>query len=532
MAYVVLARKYRPQTLEDLVGQEHVSRTLQNSILQGRVAHALCFSGPRGTGKTTVARIFAKAMNCETGPTPTPCNKCVSCVSITAGNAVDVFEIDGASNNSVDQVRELRENVKYSPAAGRYKIYIIDEVHMLSAGAFNALLKTLEEPPPHVIFVLATTEVHKIPVTILSRCQRHDFRRIALPRIVAHLSRVCGLETFSMPEESLWTIARECSGCMRDALSLLDQVMAFSEGGVTQESVLDILGVVDVRSLFELSAAIIAKDIPRCLAVVEDLHLRGHDMKKLAGDLVEHFRNLLVVKAAKNPAALVAVPESEIKWLSEQAGEADQTLLNRLFYGLFREEALVRQSLSPKTALEAALIRLSEAAPAAGIDLVIKKLGWLKSLWEAQPGAATVYAAEPDPLPLAAPVAYAGGPPSPAASAETLPHDPAIALSQAKPRTAEPPSVFSAPSGAALPEADPAVMEEADDRADALPEEAEDGRGFREIPESVRRAVRTERPDPPERDEDEARALANHPIIEDVLDIFGSVRPEVVPLKK
>ncbi|MBL0713757.1 MAG: DNA polymerase III subunit gamma/tau [Desulfosarcina sp.] len=225
MGYLVLARKYRPQSFEEVVGQVHVTQTLANAIRHQRVAHAILFSGPRGTGKTSVARILAKAMNCMQGATPSPCNQCRSCIEITNGSAADVFEIDGASNNSVDQVRELRENVKYMPAYSPHKIYIIDEVHMLSTAAFNALLKTLEEPPPHVIFLFATTEAHKIPITILSRCQRYDFRRVDFDKLVGHMARLCQKEDIVLPEESLATIAREAGGSIRDALSLLDQVM-------------------------------------------------------------------------------------------------------------------------------------------------------------------------------------------------------------------------------------------------------------------------------------------------------------------
>ncbi|WP_054701283.1 DNA polymerase III subunit gamma/tau [Desulfosarcina cetonica] len=225
MGYLVLARKYRPQTFDAVVGQQHVTQTLKNAIKAGRVAHAILFSGPRGTGKTTVARILAKAMNCETGPTETPCNHCRSCMDITAGRGVDVFEIDGASNNSVEQVRELRDNSRYMPAHSRFKIYIIDEVHMLSIAAFNALLKTLEEPPAHVMFLFATTEAHKIPITILSRCQRHDLKRIDLAAVVGHMESLCRQESVAISTNNLWRIARESGGSMRDALSLLDQIL-------------------------------------------------------------------------------------------------------------------------------------------------------------------------------------------------------------------------------------------------------------------------------------------------------------------
>jgi DNA polymerase-3 subunit gamma/tau len=270
MSYLVLARKYRPQAFDQVVEQVHITRTLTNAITSGRVAHAILFSGPRGTGKTTVARILAKAMNCEQGPTPQPCNNCRSCNEITGGHAVDVFEIDGASNNSVDQVRELRENIKYMPAHSPHKIYIIDEVHMLSAAAFNALLKTLEEPPSHVMFMFATTEPHKIPITILSRCQRYDFRRIGLDSISSHMESLCRQEGFEVDGESLGLIARESGGSMRDALSLLDQLMTCSQGQVSHEQVLDILGVIDRKVIFDLAGSILNMDIIAVLDLLDD----------------------------------------------------------------------------------------------------------------------------------------------------------------------------------------------------------------------------------------------------------------------
>jgi DNA polymerase-3 subunit gamma/tau len=271
MSYLVLARKYRPQSFEQVVAQAHITLTLSNAISADRVAHAILFSGPRGTGKTTVARILAKAMNCKNGPTPSPCNECSSCKEITDGHAVDVYEIDGASNNSVDQVRELRENLKYMPAGSLYKIYIIDEVHMLSTPAFNALLKTLEEPPAHVMFIFATTEPQKIPITILSRCQRHDFKRINLESISSHLAFICSREDFDINDDSLEIIAREAGGSMRDAISLLDQVMSCSQESITHEQLLDILGVIDRKFLFGLSDAILRGELTTALDVLDDI---------------------------------------------------------------------------------------------------------------------------------------------------------------------------------------------------------------------------------------------------------------------
>ena len=378
MGYLVLARKYRPQTFEDVVKQDHVTTTLQNAIVGDRVAHAVLFSGPRGTGKTTVARILAKAMNCEQGPTPTPCNACRSCEEITASGAVDVYEIDGASNNGVEQVRELRENIKYMPAHSRYKIYIIDEVHMLSTAAFNALLKTLEEPPAHVMFIFATTEPHKIPLTILSRCRRHDFRRIDVASIADHLEKLCRKENVQVDRESLEIISREAGGCMRDALSLLDQVMTCAGDGLSKERILDILGVIDRKTLFEITAAILAGDIPSILALLDEVYDRGQDMNKLYGDLLEHFRNLMVVKLGGEPEKLVDVPAHELSQMSRQIENVPAAHISQLFDALFREEPSIRYSAQPKMALEMALVRMCQLKPALSVDELIERLGQIK----------------------------------------------------------------------------------------------------------------------------------------------------------
>ena len=378
MSYLVLARKYRPQTFEQVVAQSHITRTLTNAISADRVAHAILFSGPRGTGKTTVARILAKAMNCKDGPTPVPCNACRSCDEITAGHAADVFEIDGASNNSVDQVRELRENIKYMPAHSPYKIYIIDEVHMLSTAAFNALLKTLEEPPSHVMFMFATTEPHKIPITILSRCQRHDFRRIALDSISRHMASLCRQEGFEISGESLGLIAREAGGSMRDGLSLLDQIMTCAQGPLAHEQVLDILGIVDRKVIFDLSESILNADIPAVLNLLDEVYDRGHDIKKLYADLLEHFRNLLVAAMGKKIDKLVDLPSGELEQLSAQAKPVSTAVLNQILDLLFKEEANIRLSPQPKLALEVALIRILRSKPVLPIDVLIDKLDALR----------------------------------------------------------------------------------------------------------------------------------------------------------
>ena len=378
MSYLVLARKYRPQRFEEVVGQAHVTQTLANAIRHQRVAHAILFSGPRGTGKTTVARILAKAMNCKQGATPQPCNQCRSCKEITNGSAADVFEIDGASNNSVDQVRELRENVKYMPAYSPHKIYIIDEVHMLSTPAFNALLKTLEEPPPHVMFMFATTESHKIPVTILSRCQRYDFRRVAFDQVVAHMIQLCQKEDMALPEESLAVIAREAGGSMRDALSLLDQVMTCAEGTLTHGEVLEILGTVDRGLLINLADMLLQGNTHAVLENIAVVYQHGQDLKKLYQDLITQIRDMLVIKLDKQAERLVDLPQSEVARLQGRVEAYSAAALNNVLDALFRDEAVMRLSPQPRLALETILIRICELKPALPIDALIHKIDQLR----------------------------------------------------------------------------------------------------------------------------------------------------------
>ena len=378
MSYLVLARKYRPQTFGEVVKQEHITRTLTHAISSGRVAHAILFSGPRGTGKTTVARILAKSMNCKKGPAPVPCNDCRSCREITSGNGADVFEIDGASNNSVDQIRDLRENVKYMPAHSPYKIYIIDEVHMLSIAAFNALLKTLEEPPSHVLFFFATTEPRKIPITILSRCQRHDFRRIDIESIAAHMQNICAKESIDIDVESLALIARAANGSMRDGLSLLDQVMSCAKGAIEHDQVLDILGVVDRNLIFKVSDAVLKGNVMAILDILNQVYGAGHDMKKLYAELIEHFRNLLIVKMGEKGHKLLDIPSHEIDLMLDQTKNVPETFLNQIFELLFKEEPTIEHASQPRFAIEMVFIRMFQIKPALPIDVLIEKLDILK----------------------------------------------------------------------------------------------------------------------------------------------------------
>ena len=374
MSYLVLARKYRPQTFEQVVGQEHIMQTLKNAIVAERVAHALLFAGPRGIGKTSVARIMAKAMNCEHGPTPSPCNRCQQCKEITKGVSIDVFEIDAASNRGIDEIRELRENTKYMPSQSRYKVYIIDEVHMLSGPAFNALLKTLEEPPSHVLFFLATTEPHKIPITILSRCQRHNLKRIDIENIVKSLGHICRESSFSISETGLRLLGREASGSMRDALSLLDQVMNYADGKVSDEEVLESLGTIAQKVLFDLSAALIGGNAISALDLLDKLYHQGHDLKQIYAKLLEHFRNLLVVKMNDQDGSLIDALEDEIVDMKRQVEKISSETVNQMFAAFFEAEATIKFSAQPKLALEALFIKLTRFDKVISFEDIINKI--------------------------------------------------------------------------------------------------------------------------------------------------------------
>ncbi|MEJ9312989.1 DNA polymerase III subunit gamma/tau [Priestia megaterium] len=361
MAYQALYRVYRPQSFNDVVGQQHIIKTLQNALVQEKFSHAYLFSGPRGTGKTTAAKILAKAVNCEKAPIAEPCNECATCRGITDGSISDVIEIDAASNNGVDEIRDIRDKVKYAPSAVRYKVYIIDEVHMLSIGAFNALLKTLEEPPAHVIFILATTEPHKIPLTIISRCQRFDFKRISPEDIVYRMKEVLGSEELEVSEDALYEIAKASEGGMRDALSLLDQAISYSTEKVSLEDVLSITGAVSQSFIVKIVQAIFNKNIVEALDSVESLIKNGKDPARFVEDLIFYYRDVLLYQASEENAYLLekAAVNEEFKELSSKM---DSAFIYKVIAELNQTQQEMKWSNHPRVLLEVALVKLAQSS--------------------------------------------------------------------------------------------------------------------------------------------------------------------------
>jgi DNA polymerase-3 subunit gamma/tau len=375
--YIVTARKWRPMRFEDVIGQAHVTQTLRNAIRGKRIAHAYLFSGPRGVGKTTTARLLAKAVNCLHPQDANPDNACEICREITEGTSFDVLEIDGASNRGIDEIRNLRESVRYAPAKGKVKVYIIDEVHMLTKESFNALLKTLEEPPSHVMFIFATTEIHKVPPTILSRCQRFDFHRIALDEIIANLRTIAGEEQLTIDDESLMILARKGDGSLRDAQSIFDQATSLCGRTITHAALVDALNMVDQEVFFRVTDLIRNRDARGALALVEELMSKGHDMKEFLGGLLEHFRNIMIVKATGS-AALLEVSDVYRKRYEAEAGSFSIVDMIRYQRHINGTEFALKNTIQPRFRLEADMVQLVTLPRAAEISTLIEGVEELK----------------------------------------------------------------------------------------------------------------------------------------------------------
>ena len=428
MAYEVLARKWRPKTFDDVVGQGHVTRTLANAIEQDRIAHAYLFIGPRGIGKTTLSRILAMALNCEHGPTTHPCGECDNCKGIAAGADMDVIELDAASNNKVEDIHGVLDQVQFAPSHSRFKIFILDEVHMLSNAAFNALLKTLEEPPPYVKFIFATTEGDKVLPTIVSRCQRFDLRRISTGDIVRRLRFICNAESIAITDDALLAIARGSNGGLRDALSALDQLIAFKGTDLGEADVLAVFGLVSREALENLAGSILQGDIPGILRTVAALDESGKDMRRLTAELLWHFRNLLVFQQAGAELARQDVTEEQLAALEAQSKLAPPQRIVEITGLLSEMEARLRAALSVRTLVEMTLIRCARAAKTVSLDEVLRRLAALRDQTIRRLAAAApqgVAAADAVP-PCTAPSSPAAAPSAPAAC-QTNPPRPAVA---------------------------------------------------------------------------------------------------------
>lgn len=383
MSYTALYRKWRPSGFEDVKGQDHIVQTLKNQITSERIGHAYLFCGTRGTGKTSIAKIFARAVNCEHPVDGSPCNTCSTCKNIASASSMNVVEIDAASNNGVENIREIREQVQYPPTEGKYRVYIIDEVHMLSTGAFNALLKTLEEPPSYVIFILATTEVHKIPITVLSRCQRYDFKRITIDTITARLKELADAEQIQVEDKALRYIAKAADGSMRDALSLLDQCVAFHYGSLlTYDNVLEVLGAVDSGVFSELLRAVISKETAVCIKKLEEMVIQGRELGQFVTDFIWYLRNLLVLKTADAPEEMLDMSEDNLNLLREEAGMVEgETLMRyiRIFSELSNQ---LRYASQKRVLIELALIKLTRPQMEPNLDSILQRLNELEERLE------------------------------------------------------------------------------------------------------------------------------------------------------
>ncbi|MEA3560372.1 MAG: DNA polymerase III subunit gamma/tau [Candidatus Omnitrophota bacterium] len=382
MSYLVLARKFRPQVFDDIIGQDHIVTTLKNAIRSNRLAHAYLFCGQRGVGKTSAARILAKALNCVQGPTVSPCGKCEACKEITSSISLDVLEIDGASNRGIDEIRNLKENVKFTPVRGKFKIYIIDEVHMLTEPAFNALLKTLEEPPAHVKFIFATTQPYKLPLTILSRCQRFDFRMISMDKILAKLREIINKEKLKIKDDALFYIARSSEGSMRDAESVLDQVVSFSEGEIGFEDVISVLGIFDQRILFEFTQAVVSRDSRGSLNVIGRLADSGKASDRFLVSLVDYFRNLMMAALNGEPSELINLPPESISQIITQARSFSIEELIYIINLLTNAQLSIKRGVSARIALEIAAVKIARRGTICSLDEVLDRMNRLESKLE------------------------------------------------------------------------------------------------------------------------------------------------------
>lgn len=383
MSYTALYRKWRPVTFDDVKGQDHIVQTLQNQITSQRIGHAYLFCGTRGTGKTSIAKIYARAVNCENPKNGSPCNQCPTCRGILSGSSLNVVEIDAASNNGVENIREIRDQVQYPPTEGKYRVYIIDEVHMLSTGAFNALLKTLEEPPSYVIFILATTEVHKIPITVLSRCQRYDFKRISIPTLTARLKELTDAEQIQVEDKALAYVAKAADGSMRDALSLLDQCVAFHYGKLlTYENVLEVLGAVDTSVFSSLFRAVAAKDTKSCICQLEEMIIQGRELGQFVNDFIWYMRNMLLIQTAEDGENMLDMSEDNIRLLREEAQlESPETLMR--YIRIFSElSGQLRYASQKRVLVELAFIKLTKPAMEQNLDSILQRLEELEDRLE------------------------------------------------------------------------------------------------------------------------------------------------------